>query len=302
MKWNLFKSKGKGKAPKRPVAEGGGGRRVTGEAAGLPQGVWQALRVGALALVAGAACWGGRVLFNRYYFSPQSQFALTDVRRNVEVHAGKLLNPSIIYQMLNLRDGANQFQLPIDKTRQMLLAREPNIKDLTIVRQLPDRMTITIIERTPIARVDTPEGGWVVDDEGVPFVRYVGTGNLPLIKGVDLPAQIQGGTRVHGMAMAAVRVVKAMRRPNVKQRLDELLVVNEDYLFLTVSGHRQVRFAWPGMAAEKSEAELRASGFEMQEHYDQLELRMLSPVGLTCPLWDARVPGRITGMPPSLNE
>jgi len=297
MGWNLFKSKGKKAAPKRG---GGDGivRRATGVETGLPPGAWLALKAGALTLAAVAACWGGRELFNRYYFSPQGRFALTDVRRNVEVSAGKLLNPDTIYQILSLKDGMNQFQLPIGETRQTLLVREPNIKDLKIVRQLPDKMSISIIERSPVARVQTEDGGWVVDDEGIPFVRYVGTEHLPLIKKVDLPAQMQAGRRVHGMAMAAVQMVNNMRRVNVKLKLLELEAVKDDYLLLTMSDHRQVKFAWDGMTAEKIEA---GQTQKMQKHYDELELLMESPVGLVCLMWDARVPGRITGMPPSLN-
>jgi len=295
MKWNIFKSKGKGKAPKR--GGDGGGRRSTGIATEMPPWVWRVLKTGAFALAAAAVYWGGRELFRQYYFSPHSRFALTDVRRNVEVNAGTLLSPAIIYELLGLADGMNQFSLDIKNTRQAMVTRAPNIKDLTIVRTLPDKMSIAIIERTPIARVDSEEDGWVVDEEGVPFIRYAGTSHLPIIKGADLPAQMQTGKRVHGMTMAAVRVVKSMRRPKVKQQLLEVTVVKEDYLLLTMSDHRQAKFAWNDMAVEKSGIEQKAQELRMQDHYDQLELRMESKVGKICLMWDARVPGRITGMP-----
>jgi len=298
MGWSIFKSKGKGKAAPKRGGGDGSVRRATGVETGLPPGAWLALKAGAFTLAAVAAGWGGRELFRDYYFSPQGRFAFSDVRQNVEVSAGKLLNPEIVYQMLSLKDGMNQFQLSIGRTRQMLLAREPNIKDLTIVRQLPEKMEISITERSPIARVHTEDGGWVVDDEGIPFVRYAGTSHLPVIRGVDLPAQMQSGKRLHGMAMAAVRMVVNMRRASVKQRLQEVEVVKEDYLLLTMSDHRQAIFAWDEMEVEKSGSELKEQLQRMQEHYNQLELRMESPVGLICPMWDARVPGRITGMPP----
>ena len=299
MGWNLFKSKGKA-AQKRGGGDGGG-RRATGVETGFPPEFWRALKIGAFTLAAAAACWGGRELFRSYYFSPHGRFALTDVRRNVEVSAGKRLTPDSIYQLLKLTDGMNQFLRPIEKERLSLLAREPNIKELKIVRHLPDKMSISIIERSPIARVQTKDGGWVVDEEGVPFIRYAGTEHLPIIRGVDLPAQIQSGNRVHGMAMAAVQLVSNMRRVNVKLRLLELEVVKEDYLFLTMSDHRQVKFAWNEMLAEKNEVEQKAQLLRMQYHYDELELLMESPVGQICLMWDARVPGRITGTPPSAN-
>jgi len=299
MNWKIFKGKGKA-APKRGGGDGSG-RRATGVETGLPPEVWRALKIGVFTLAAATACWGARELFRSYYFSPHGQFALTDVRRNVDVNTGKLLRPTIIYDLLDLTDGMNQFRLNIKKERQTLVSRVPNIKDLTIVRTLPDKMSISVIERSPIARVQTKDGGWVVDEEGVPFVCYTGTEHLPLIKGVDLPAQMQSGNRVHGMAMAALQVVCNMRRINVTQRLLELEVVKEDYLLLTMSDHRQVKFAWYGMLAQKNGVEQKAQFLRMQDHYDELELLMESPVGQICPMWDARVPGRITGMPPSAN-
>ena len=110
-----------------------------------------------------------------------------------------------------------------------------------------------------------------------------------------MPTQIEVGKCVHGMALAAVRVVNNIRRPKVKLQLLELAAEKDDYLLLTMSDHRQVKFAWDNMTSEKNHSEQK-----MQSHFDDLERCMDSTVGQICLMWDARVPGRITGMPPGM--
>jgi len=85
-----------------------------------------------------------------------------------------------------------------------------------------------------------------------------------------------------------------MRRPEVKTRLLEL-VVKEDYLLLVTLDYCRAKFAWAGMGDEKKNTEQ-----EMQSHFDALELRMENYPGVM--MWNATVPGRITGEEPGLNE
>ncbi|MCL1921446.1 MAG: FtsQ-type POTRA domain-containing protein [Kiritimatiellaeota bacterium] len=296
MKWWLFKSKSKGKekapAREREPAEA---RRKTGLETGLPPAARFALGCGAAAVVTAALGGGGKALFEQYCFKSPGLFAIPDVRRNVTVNTGTTLLPDTVREMLRLRDGMNQFSLNIGQTRRALVASEPNIKDLTIVRRLPDRMTINITERTPIARVGSATDGRVVDEDGIVFLRYAGTAGLPLIKGAEALEQVGPGERLHGMPMAAVRLVSNAQRPTVRLRLLELEMVKEDYLRLTLSDHRQATFAWEGMDDEEKD-----TVWKMQEHFDQLDRYMNSDLGKGLLKWDARVPGAITATVPGL--
>ena len=295
MRWKLLKGKGKGKerSPERETAAEA--VRSTGVEIGLPRSARVTLGVGALAVAVAAVYGGGKVLFDQYYNKSQGLFTLTDVRRNVTVETGTTLLPDTVYDMLKLKDGMNQFDLRIAETREALMAREPNIKDLTVVRRLPDRMTVSITERTPIARLGSGMDGRVVDDDGVMFLRYVGTGALPIIKGAEVQAQItEGGGRLHGLSMAAVRLINDVRRPEVSVQLLEL-EVRQDYLQLVMSGHRQASFAWDGMEDEEKNTKAK-----MQGHLEQLAMFMDSEIGRSCLKWDARVPGRITAVVPGL--
>lgn len=285
---NFFK---KGKA--RPKRFALNNRRVTGVVTDLPRGVKVVLFL--LAFTSGTAVfgWGGWKLFELYYFRSQNLFVLHDLRNSVTITTGKTLSPDLVCQWLELREGINLFSLKIDQKRQELLALAPNIRDISIVRRMPDKMNITIIEREPIARVGS--NGRVVDEEGVVFIRYAGTGGLPMIKGGDEFAQIKPGDRLHSNEKAAVRLVNNSLRPTCRLRILVVDTTKDDYLLLTLSDHRQVKFAWDGMQDEAKDTEAK-----MQRQFDQLEKAMENQLGRSCLMWNAMFPGRIFGTPPGI--
>ena len=293
---SVLKSAGKGKKKKRKDPMQNDGRRATGVPTELPFAARLTLGAAGAALALGALCWGGKALFNQYYVKSRGVFVMPDVWRDVTISTGKTLTPDTIHQVLKLADGMNQFTLPIQEKRAELMGIAPNIKDMEIVRRLPDQMAINIVEREPIARVGAGTDGRVVDEEGVVFCRYAGVGGLPLITGADLVMQAAPGDRLRDLPMAAVRLVYNLQRPEVRLRLLEVRVVKDDYLRLTMSDHRQAAFAWDSMTDEAKDTVAK-----MQEHFDQLELLMESEVGRACLMWDATIPGRITATVPGLN-
>jgi len=288
MKWNLFRNTIK--APSRAPRNG---RRVTGVSKEIPPGVKLLLNMALFFGICLALCWGGWKSFEHYYFRSRHLFVLKDVRKNVMITTGKTLTPDLICEVLGLREGINLFSLPIDLKRRELLEQAPNIRDLSIIRRMPDKMMINIIEREPLARIGA--NGRVVDEEGVVFVRYAGTGGLPLIKGSDELAQVKPGDRLHGLAMAAVDLVRNASRPECRLRLLVLDAGKEDYLLLTLSDHRQAKIAWEGMEDREKNTEVK-----MQKQFDDLSVFMDSDVGRMCLMWDARVPGRIAAVLPGM--
>lgn len=285
MKWGFFK-RGKNRASRFAL----GSRRVTGVVTDLPGGVKVALALVVCVVVLAGGAWGGWALFNAYYFRAQELFVLRDVRNDVTITTGKTLTPDLVCEVLGLREGINLFSVPIEQKRHELLEQAPNIRDITIVRRMPDKMKITIIEREPIARVGS--NGRVVDEEGVVFIRYAGTGGLPMIKGSDEFSQIKPGERLRGTEMAAVQLVNNTLRPECKLRLLAVDAAKEDYLLLTFSDYRQAKFSWEGMQDEQKDTEAR-----MQCHFDNLAKAMESVIGKPRLMWDATLSGRIFAMP-----
>ena len=286
MKWNFLKRK-----DARPGKFTANNRRVTGMGVGLPRGVEVALSILLFFACVAGGVWGGWKLFENYYFRSQKLFVLRNLSRNVTITTGKTLTPDLVCEVLGIREGINLFSLPIELKRRELLDQAPNIRDISIVRRMPDKLAITIIEREPIARVGS--NGRVVDEEGVVFVRYAGTGGLPIVKGSDEFAQIKPGDRLHGMNMAAVQLVNCSLRPECRLRLLVVDTSKDDYLFLTLSDHRQAKLAWDGMQDDEKDTEVK-----MQKQFDKLAKAMDSEIGRPCQLWDATHPGRIFATPP----
>ena len=288
MKWNFFK-----KSDARPGKIKAGNRRVTGMVAGLPKGVEVTLTILIFLFCVTGGVWGGWKLFENYYFRSQKLFVLRNMSSNVTITTGKTLTPDLVCEVLGIREGINLFSLPIEQKRKELLDQAPNIRDISIVRRMPDKLAITIIEREPIARVGS--NGRVVDEEGVVFVRYAGTGGLPIVKGSDEFAQVKPGDRLHGMNMAAVRLVNCSLRPECRLRILVVDTFKDDYLFLTLSDHRQAKIAWDGMQDDEKNTETK-----MQRQFDKLAKAMDSDIGRPCQVWDATHSGRIFATPPGL--
>jgi hypothetical protein len=294
MKWNIFKNKPTPQQGRAPA----NGRRVTGVQTGveIPPKIKFALIIFSVILATLLLCHGGWAAFNYYYFGSSKLFELRNLRHTVTVNTGKTLTPEVIYGVLGLKEGENVFELPIEQKRKELMERTANIRDISIVRRMPNKLIITIIEREPIARVGiTGMEGRVVDEEGVVFNRNAGIGALPFIKGADNIAGLKPGDRLHGMAMSAVRLVINVQRPEVRLRLLELDTVKEDYLMLTFSDHRQAKFAWDGMDDDEKD-----TAAKMQAHFDELGTFMESEAGRICLMWDARVQGRIAATLPGV--
>ena len=65
---------------------------------------------------------------------------------------------ALITLYFGLTNGANLATIPFADLRKKLLDRIPNIADLKIERRLPNRVTITVVEREPAVRIATLTG------------------------------------------------------------------------------------------------------------------------------------------------
>jgi hypothetical protein len=279
MKWKLSIG---GKDKRRGSRLVKSGRRVTGVVTDLPVGVKLTVALVACVAVLLLGVWGVWHLFIAYYFKAQSLFVLRDLRSSVMIVTGRTLTPDLICEKLGLREGVNLFSIPIEKKRRELLEQAPNIREISIVRRMPDKLSITIVEREPIARVGSH--GRVVDEEGVVFIRYAGTGGLPLIKGAEF-SQIKPGERLHGNEFAAARLIHSTLRPECSMRLLAVDATKQDYLLLTFSDYRQAKFSWRGMSND-----LKETDGLMQQRFDKLTSTMESEIGRSRMMWDATLP------------
>ena len=282
MKLNFFK---KGKTRGRTHWFAAAGQRVTGAAPRIPDELRTPVKI-ASGLVVGALCaWGMWVVIDTCYFH-SSLFVLNDLREDVTITTGKTLTPNVVCEFFGLKEGVNLLSVPIDRKRRALLKIAPHIRDIKIARRLPNKLSITIIERDPVALVKTASGGMqVVDTEGIVFIRNNDTNGLPLITGPDGASPIEPGARLCDRKMAAVRLIGNTLRPGCKARLQIVDTTKPDYLTLIFSDDREAKIAWPDMLNNRKDTKA-----EMQERLDSLVSMMNNEVGIHVKKWDARLP------------
>ena len=278
MKWSFFK-KGRTRGRKHWLASAG--QRVTGVAPQIPDELRTPLMV-AGGFAGAALCVGGMwVAINIFYFQ-SPLFVLHNLRENVTITTGKTLTPEVVCDFFGIEEGVNLLSIPIDRKRRELLKIAPHIRDVKISRQLPDKLSITITERDPIALIKAASGMQVVDEEGVVFIRKEGTTGLPLIQGTD---GIEPGDRLRDNNMAAVRLIDNSLRPDCRVRLQIVDTAKPDYLTLIFADDREAKFAWPDMRNSRKD-----SKEEMQGRLDALARSMNNEIGIHIKKWDARLP------------
>ena len=211
----------------------------------------------------------------------------------------RMVHPDIITLYFGLTNGANLATIPFADLRKKLLDRIPNIADLKIERRLPNRVTITVVEREPAVRIATLKGradsGRVADFEGVVFPFSSNVSALPVIReATATPA----GKRLAGMAAAAVRLVEEAALPELADlSVLEVDTTHADYLLVTLGDYSRARIAWDRMCEDT-----RASRTSLTNQLTRLSKAIATRVITQPTLWHATdygSPGRVFAKDPA---
>ncbi|MDY6825711.1 MAG: FtsQ-type POTRA domain-containing protein [Bacillota bacterium] len=106
--------------------------------------------------------------------------------KEVSVNGAKDLTNSEIINAAGIETGDSIFLLSSEKISGRIKAACPQIDDVEFERILPDKVEITVAERTPVAFVMTADGYWEMDRNAVCFsCRAEPEEGYPLIVGID---------------------------------------------------------------------------------------------------------------------
>ncbi len=138
----------------------------------------QARAVALLVLCVGAVVLVGRQTV--HYARTADAFAVKEVFIEGNTRLGEL----DVRRASGLQLGSNAFEVSTEDARNHLL-QHPWIKDATVVRKLPNRMRIAVVERVPVAIVALDQL-YLVSEEGVLFKRLGvdDPADLPVITGI----------------------------------------------------------------------------------------------------------------------
>lgn len=211
----------------------------------------------ALAVLAagGVTGWFAANLICELLFSRNDRFVIREI--DINVRQGAVVGPNLVREYAKVGEGTNLFAFSIGEARRNLL-RVPNVKSVSITRELPSTVRITVAERDALARVGRT-GAVGVDRDGVVFVLRRRLRDLPVITGYK-PRDPEPGSRVAGMALAALEVLDVCRDPRLPLQVSSIDVTREDHLVVRVPGKRSFMIEWEGMGDMTPESRRKLRG------------------------------------------
>ena len=219
--------------------------------------------------------------------------------------AGKILPARLFANHFNLTNGVNLAQVPFAKLRERLIADMPNLRDIKIVRTIPNKVRIEVVERVPVVRVigagAKANPNYTADSEGKVFwYPRRDTTLLPIIREAKKETST-AGAKLSGMAMAALRLLEEAADPEFAiLKIQEVDTFKQDYLFATLGDSSRAKIAWEDM-----ENLTKNSRESLRRQLKRLSQAMKSNVAAGTKLWNATdwgVPGRIYANDPTKAE
>lgn len=276
-------------------------RKKKKSAEGRHRGVVVVIGAGLLMLAAigVGATFGVRALADIW----RQQCRVEDQELDVVITTGKMVHPDVITMHFGLTNGANLAEIPFEELRARLLDRVPSIRDIKIERRLPNRVTVDVVEREPIARVALRTGrgetGRVADLEGVVFRFSNNTSLLPIVREAA-PPPTPPGKRLAGSAAAALRLVDMASQPEIADlRILEIDTSHADYLLVTLGNYDRVKLAWDHMLDDT-----RLSRDSLKKQLRRVSNAINAHVAPRTTTWiatDWGTPGRIYATDPARN-
>ncbi len=173
--------------------------------------------------------WAQQVSDAGWQLTADAGFSVNQVYLMGREHA----DASVVKAALGIQPGAAILQLPL-KDMQAKLEAIPEVKSAFISRRLPDAISITLTERTPVAVWQHGDSRMLVDNDGVVLAKgnYPNAAQLPVVVGEDAPKHVRELTallaaepRLQHDVVAAVRI--GDRRWNVQLKHDITVMLPE---------------------------------------------------------------------------
>ena len=254
----------------------------------------RAVKTAAFCALLAAAAVGLCVAYGRLHALWLEQCVITDFASQVSITDGRMVRSDVVASEFGLRNGANLACIDFEERRRALLKKIPNLREVTIVRHLPDRVDISIEERVPVVRLgirgQNRDSGRVADSEGVVFISSNGTQTLPLIREAAEPGTPKGGT-LGGLALAALKLIETCRSGFRELGVIEADVSKTDYITIVLANdYTRAKIAWEGMDSPSE-----ATQPNLTKQLRHLSEAISSRVDPQIREWDATQPGYVYG-------
>jgi len=249
-----------------------------------------------IVVAVGLLAWGTTSLFVMLRGIVREQCRVADQDIDVVVVTpGRMVQPDVVTLHFGLTNGANLAEIDFAGLREKLLARVPNVRDIHVERRLPNRVTIEVKERDPVARVagrsKTTPSGLMVDSEGVIFRFARSAATYPVVRtGADV--KLAPGERLTGRAAAALQLIEVASQPDLLAlNVQEVDATPKDYVLATLGNYSRAKIAWENMDSSS-----RTARDSLQRQLKRLKKALATNLASSTATWmatDYGTPGRI---------
>jgi cell division protein FtsQ len=104
--------------------------------------------------------------------------------KKIEVRGNQVVSQDSILELAQVAPNIQLLRLNVSQTSQRIKTIS-QIKSVDVRRGWPETLVIEVVERTPLAVTDIPEGRYLIDESGVAYQPVTPDANLPLIFGTD---------------------------------------------------------------------------------------------------------------------
>lgn len=214
------------------------------------------MRLKAISIIFGAMLICLAIVFgwrgmNSLMFTHNPHFEI----KEVEITTQLAVTPQKIRELTEIYEGKNIFSFHAGEKRESLLRNVPNLGEVKITKQLPDKVQIVATDRVPVIKIGVsnfasdPQGYVMVMDEAL---RRRWSALPVLTDGNDnikaLPGQTLSGK--HAIALRIMNVYNEME--GISFKIEQIDVSGRIYIILmTADGNREIRLVWEELITDE---------------------------------------------------
>jgi cell division protein FtsQ len=195
----------------------------------------------------GGAWYGGRKAL-RHFFWQNPEYNLAEV----EIHTDGALTREQIIQATGLREGQNIFAINLSEARKALVAL-PQVERADIERIMPNKLSIDISERKPVAWVTGKDdsnpsadpGAFLIDHDGILMrvkAQVPDYYHLPVICGIEVENYEEGETVDLPEVQAALELIRLTGENPARYQVRSIDVSKGYCLVVTDERHARITF------------------------------------------------------------
>jgi cell division protein FtsQ len=195
----------------------------------------------------GGIVYGGREALRRFFWQ-NPDYSLAEV----EIHTDGSLTRDQIVEATNIQEGKNIFAINLSAARKGLIAL-PQVDRAEIERVLPNKISIDIAERKPVAWVTGKDdgdpsadpGAFLIDRNGILLrvkSQVPAYYHLPVICGFDVDNYEEGGTVDLPEVRAALEMIRITGENPARYQVRSIDVSKGYCLIVTDERHAKITF------------------------------------------------------------